>query len=244
MAIHLLCVKKTQSKMFDDLSQYPRPSVTIDCVVFGYDGEHLSVLLLNRKENPFADHWTLLGGFLKLDETFEVAAERVLSQKAGLTGLYLEQLYTFGGLDRDPRGRVLSVSYYALVNPRQIELVVGKMANDLRWYPIEALPTLGFDHNHIIEIARQRLAAKVTYQPVGFELLNEQFTVTELQDLYERILGEPLDRRNFYKKIMVSGILKSTGERRTGLKSRPAELFSFDKTRYRQLLKEGFQFKI
>ncbi|WP_428653406.1 NUDIX hydrolase [Runella sp.] len=230
--------------MNNDLSQYPRPSVTVDCVVFGYDGEHLSVLLLNRKEAPFANHWTLLGGFLNLEETFETAAERILSQKAGLTGLYLEQLYTFGGLDRDPRGRVLSVSYYALVNPHQFELVVGTMANDLRWCSIDALPALGFDHNHIIDIARRRLAAKVTYQPVGFELLNEQFTITELQDLYERILGESLDRRNFYKKIMASEILKSTGARRTGLKSRPAELFTFDKTRYEQLLTEGFHFKI
>lgn len=228
----------------DELTNYPRPSVTVDCVVFGYDGEQLSVLLLNRKDEPFADQWTLLGGFLKLDETFEVASERILSQKAGLAGLYLEQLYTFGGLERDPRGRVLSVSYYALVNPRQVELVVGQMANDLRWCSIQDLPMLGFDHNHIVEIARRRLAAKITYQPVGFELLNEQFTITELQDLYERILEEPLDRRNFYKKIMASGILKSTGERRTGLKSRPAELFSFDKTRYEQLVEEGFQFKI
>jgi 8-oxo-dGTP diphosphatase len=228
----------------DELTHYPRPSVTVDCVVFGYDGEQLSVLLLNRKDEPFADQWTLLGGFLNLDETLEVAAERVLSQKAGLAGLYLEQLYTFGGLDRDPRGRVLSVSYYALVNPRQVELVVGHMAHDLRWCSIDALPRLGFDHNHIIEIARRRLAAKVTYQPVGFELLNDQFTMTELQDLYERILGQPLDRRNFYKKISASGILKSTGERRTGLKSRPAELFAFDKIRYEQLVKEGFQFKI
>lgn len=228
----------------DELTNYPRPSVTVDCVVFGYDGEQLSVLLLNRKDEPFADQWTLLGGFLKLDETFEVASERILSQKAGLAGLYLEQLYTFGGLERDPRGRVLSVSYYALVNPRQVELVVGQMANDLRWCSIQDLPMLGFDHNHIVEIARRRLAAKITYQPVGFELLNEQFTMTELQDLYERILEEPLDRRNFYKRIMASGILKSTGERRTGLKSRPAELFAFDKTRYEQLVEEGFQFKI
>jgi 8-oxo-dGTP diphosphatase len=230
--------------MNNDLFHYPRPSVTVDCVVFGYDGEQLSVLLLNRKEAPFANQWTLLGGFLQLEETFEEATERILSHKAGLTGLYLEQLYTFGGLDRDPRGRVLSVSYYALVNPRQFELVVGQMANDLRWCSIDDLPVLGFDHNHIIEIARGRLAAKVTYQPVGFELLNEQFTMTELQDLYERILGEVLDRRNFYKKMMASGILKSTGERRTGLKSRPAELFMFDKLLYNQLVKEGFQFKI
>ncbi|MFN8345733.1 MAG: NUDIX domain-containing protein [Spirosomataceae bacterium] len=230
--------------MQNDLSQYPRPSVTIDCVVFGYASEQLSVLLLNRKEDPFANQWTLPGGFLNLEETFEVAIERILSYKAGLVGLYLEQLYTFGGLDRDPRGRVLSISYYALVNPQQFELVVGQMANDLRWCSVDDLPELGFDHHHIIEMARQRLAAKVTYQPVGFELLNEQFTMTELQDLYERILGESLDRRNFYKKIMATGILKSTGERRTGLKSRPAELFTFDKTRYEQLTEEGFQFKI
>ena len=213
--------------MSDELSIFPRPSVTIDCVVFGYDGEQLSVLLLNRRDEPFANQWTLPGGFLHLEETFEEAAQRILKDKTGIENLFLEQLYTFGGLSRDPRGRVLSVAYYALVNPVKYQLMVGQMANELRWFNWKQLPSLGFDHAQIAQLAQARLAAKIQYQPIGFELLNAQFTMSELQALHECILGETLDRRNFHKRMMASGLLRSTGERREGLKSRPAELFEF-----------------
>ncbi|WP_051397953.1 NUDIX hydrolase [Runella limosa] len=213
--------------MPDELSIYPRPSVTIDCVVFGYDGEQLSILLLNRRDEPFANQWTLPGGFLHLEETFEEAAQRILKDKTGIENLFLEQLYTFGGLSRDPRGRVLSVAYYALVNPAKYQLMVGQMANELRWFNWKQLPSLGFDHAQIAQLAQVRLAAKIHYQPIGFELLNAQFTMSELQALHECILGETLDRRNFHKRMMASGLLRSTGERREGLKSRPAELFEF-----------------
>lgn len=213
--------------MSDELSIYPRPSVTIDCVVFGYDGEQLSILLLNRRDEPFANQWTLPGGFLHLEETFEEAAQRILKDKTGIENLFLEQLYTFGSLSRDPRGRVLSVAYYALVNPAKYQLMVGQMANELRWFNWKQLPSLGFDHAQIAQLAQTRLAAKIQYQPIGFELLNAQFTMSELQALHECILGETLDRRNFHKRMMASGLLRSTGERREGLKSRPAELFEF-----------------
>lgn len=213
--------------MQDELLLYPRPSVTIDCVVFGYDGEQLSILLLNRRDEPFANQWTLPGGFLRLEETFEEAAQRILKDKTGIENLFLEQLYTFGGLSRDPRGRVLSVAYYALVNPAKYQLMVGQMANELRWFHWKLLPPLGFDHEHIAQVAQARLAAKIQYQPIGFELLNALFTMSELQALHECILGETLDRRNFHKRMMASGLLRSTGERREGLKSRPAELFEF-----------------
>lgn len=226
------------------LSAYPQPSVTIDCVIFGYDGEKLSVLLLNRKEEPYAGMWTVPGGFLYLDETLEESADRILRTKTGLGSLYLEQLFTFGRPDRDPRGRVLSVTYYALINPEHVELTTGKMANDVNWFPVSQLPALGFDHKDVLQTAIQRLQAKVTYQPVGFELLNPQFTISELQDLYECILNVRLDRRNFHKKITASGIVKPTGQKRLGEKNRAPELFEFDRERYDALVKSGFQFKI
>ena len=226
----------------DLLTDYPRPSVTVDCIVFGYDTVSLSVLLLNRRESPFEGLWTLPGGFLRLEETLEETANRVLNTKTGIVDLYLEQLYTFGGIDRDPRGRVLSVAYYTLVSPERFTLMAGSMANDVRWFSLAALPELGFDHRAVIETAIQRLRAKVTYQPIGFDLLNPQFTIGELQHLYESILQTPLDRRNFHRKMMSMSILRATGQKRKGEKNRAPELFEFDRLRYEQLFQEGFQF--
>ncbi len=228
----------------DELQDYPRPSVTIDCVVFGYDGIALSLLLINRKEAPFINMWTLPGGFLFLEETPEESARRILKSKTGLNNLYLEQLYTFGDVKRDPRGRVLSVAYYALVDPRRLELLAGIAANDVKWFESSKLPKTAFDHKEIIKVAYNRLKAKVTYQPIGFELLDKKFTLTELQFLYECILQRPIDKRNFRKRILESKVIKSTGEKRSGQKNRAPELFEFDELQYKNLVKEGFQFKI
>jgi len=228
----------------NELQKYPRPSVTIDCVVFGYDGEVVSLLLINRKEEPFKNAWTLPGGFLYMEETPEDTALRILKDKTGLTNLFLEQLYTFGNLSRDPRGRVLSVAYYTLVNPRLFKLVAGDAASDVQWFPIANIPATGFDHKEIIHAALQRLKAKVTYQPIGFELLEKKFTLTELQFLYEAILQRPIDKRNFRKRMLESKVIKATGEKRTGLKNRAPELFGFDERQYKKLVKEGYQFKI
>lgn len=226
------------------LSAYPQPSVTVDCVVFGYDGQQLSVLLLNRKEAPFQNKWTLPGGFLHVNEGLEACAERILLSKTGLRNLFMEQLATFGNVDRDPRGRVLSVGYYTLVNPRKSSLVAGEAANDVNWFPLAKLPAMGFDHKHIFTVALNRLRAKVTYQPIGFELLEKKFTLTELQLLYECILQRAIDKRNFRKRLLESGILKATGLKKTGLKNRAPELFEFNETNYKKLIKEGYQFKI
>jgi 8-oxo-dGTP diphosphatase len=226
------------------LSAYPQPSVTIDCVVFGYDGQQLSVLLLNRREEPFSNKWTLPGGFLQLQEGLETCAERILSTKTGLKNLYLEQLYTFGDVNRDPRGRVLSVGYYTLVNPRKFSLVAGEAANEVKWFGLAKLPPMGFDHKHIFTTALNRLRAKVTYQPIGFELLEKRFTLTELQLLYECILQRDIDKRNFRKRLLESDILTATGLKKTGLKNRAPELFEFNETNYRKLIREGYQFKI
>lgn len=229
----------------NELTNFPRPSVTIDCVVFGYDGQSLSLLLLSRREEPFKDMWTLPGGFLYMDETPEESAKRILKDKTGLANhLYLEQLFTFGALDRDPRGRVLSVAYYTLVDPKRFELVAGSAAKELQWFDVNKLPKTGFDHKEVIKMAISRLKAKVTYQPIGFELLEKKFTLTELQFLYECILQRSIDKRNFRKRMLESRVITATGEKRTGLKNRAPELYEFSEAEYKRLLKDGFQFKI
>lgn len=226
------------------LQTYPKPSVTIDSIVFGYHGENLSVLLIRRKEPPFDGAWTLPGGFLYLQESLANCASRILQQKTGLQGVYLEQLYTFDAIDRDPRDRVLSVAYFALVNPTRFELVAGTATEGTAWFPVDALPELGFDHKSIIDCGLQRLRAKVRYQPIGFELLDSQFTFQELHKLYETILQKTINRGNFWKKIRETSLLKPTGMKRTGVKFRSPELFEFDKTKYLELTESGFEFSI
>lgn len=228
----------------NELQNYPRPSVTIDCVVFGYDGNAISLLLIKRKDAPFINWWTLPGGFLLLEEGTDEAARRILQTKTGVANLYLEQLYTFGGVERDPRGRVLSVAYFALVDPRKFQLMAGMAANDIKWFDINKLPKTGFDHKDIIKLALNRLKSKILYQPIGFELLDKKFTLTELQFLYECILQRLIDKRNFRKRLLESKVIKTTGEKRSGEKNRAPELFQFDELQYKNLIKEGFQFKI
>jgi len=230
--------------MQDALENYPKPSVTVDCVIFGYANAALSILLLERNEQPYQGQWTLPGGFLNLDETSEQAAKRILSTKTGIENVFLEQLYTFDDLTRDPRGRVLSISYYALVNSEHYAIAAGQSARDVRWWPWEELPALGFDHGAIINKAIDRLRRKVLWQPIGFELLTTPFTMPELQHLYECILKTTFDRRNFHKRIMGLGILQHVGVRHTQERRRPADLFVFDETQYKTLLQNGLEFKI
>jgi 8-oxo-dGTP diphosphatase len=209
--------------------QYKNPSLAVDLVVFGYYEAQMFVLLLNRKEEPFKDDWTLPGAFLQMDELFQDTCSRIVKTKLGTTSLYLEQLFSFDELKRDPRGRVISVTYYALVNPKKFEMVAGKMANDVKWFPINETPKLGFDHAAILEKALQRLKSKILYYPAGFELLDELFTMTELHELYESILGITIDRRNFRRKILDSGYIINTGTKRKGLKNRHPDLYKFNK---------------
>ena len=207
---------------------YPNPSLAVDLVIFGYHNTSLNVLLLNRKEEPFKNSWTLPGAFLKPEETFLQTCERVLKTKLGLTAIYLEQLYSFDEPERDPRGRAISVSYYALINPEKFSLVAGKMANDVQWFNTSELPKLGFDHDAIFQKALERLKSKILYQPLGFELLDEEFTMTELHDLFETILDVKLDRRNFRRKIIDALYILPTGKKRQGLQNRHPDLFRFN----------------
>lgn len=209
--------------------EYKNPSLAVDLVVFGYHDNTLSVLLLNRKEEPFKDQWTLPGGFLQMEETLRDTCARILLTKLGMKEVFLEQLYTFDDLSRDPRGRVIAVGYYALINPSKFGIVAGTMANDVKWFDVKQLPVLGFDHQQIFEAALQRLRSKILYYPVGFELLDELFTITELHELYECILQTKLDRRNFRRKILDAGYIVNTGTKREGLKNRHPELYKFNK---------------
>ena len=223
---------------------YPRPALTVDCVVFGLDDEGLKVLCIERELPPFEGAWALPGGFVRVGEALEEAARRELQEETGLEKVYLEQLYTFGAPDRDPREHTVSVAWYALTNVRDHRVVAATDARDAQWFPLHALPELAFDHGHIVGVAHERLQGKVRYRPVGFELLPRRFTLTQLQHLYEVILERELDKRNFRKKVSSLDLLVDTGEREKNVPRRPARLYRFDKRKYRALEKQGFEFSI
>ncbi len=223
---------------------YPRPSLTVDCVVFGLDDEDLKVLLIQRDLPPFEGKWALPGGFVHMDETLEDSAKRELREETGLANVYLEQLYTFGDPGRDPRERVVTVAYYALVNLRGHRVQAATDARSAAWFSVDDCPKLAFDHSRIVRVALERLRGKVCYQPIGFELLPSKFTLRQLQDLYEKVLDRPLDKRNFRKKILGMGILVELDEIETDVAHRAARLYRFDKTRYDRLTKKGFNFEI
>lgn len=224
--------------------EYPRAALTVDCVVFGFDESELKVLLIERGLAPFKGRWALPGGFVRVDETVDDAARRELAEETGLSKVFLEQLYTFGSLKRDPRERVVSVAYYALVKQAEHPATGATDASDARWFPVSALPELAFDHETIFQTALERLRGKVRYEPIGFELLPQKFTLSQLQHLYETVLQTALDKRNFRKKILSMELLIPLDEQlRTGA-HRPAQLFRFDAKKYAALKKRGFHFEL
>jgi 8-oxo-dGTP diphosphatase len=224
--------------------EYPRPALTVDCVVFGLDEDELEVMLIRRGLEPFAGRWALPGGFVHIDETLEEAARRELEEETGLRKVFLEQLFTFGAVDRDPRERVVTVAYYALVKLSDHKVRAATDATDAAWFSLSDLPDLAFDHAHILEVALDRLKSKVRYQPIGFELLPRKFTLTQLQRLYEIILDRPLDKRNFRKKILGMDLLIELDEVQKDVAHRAARLYKFDDRHYRKLVKQGFSFEI
>jgi len=224
--------------------EYPRPALTVDCVVFGVDDADLKVLLIKRQLEPYKHKWALPGGFVQMDESLEDAARRELREETNITDVYLEQLYTFGGVDRDPRGRVVTVAYYALAKLSSHRVLAATDAEDVGWFAVHDLPTLAFDHEEIVEVAHERLRNKVGYAPLGFELLPKKFTLSQLQRLYEIILERSLDKRNFRKKILAMDLLIETDEIETDVAHRAARLYRFDARKYRKLAKQGFNFAI
>jgi 8-oxo-dGTP diphosphatase len=225
---------------------HPRPSVTVDCVVFGLDLEaaDLKILLIQRKKDPFAGDWAFPGGFVEEGETLEESAKRELQEETGISRLYLEQLYTFGDPGRDPRGHTVTVAYYALVKLSDHAPKAADDAKAVDWFSVSKPPKLAFDHAKILKVALERLRAKVRYQPIGFELLPAKFTLSQLQRLYEIVLERPLDKRNFRKKILGMGLLIDLEETQKDVAHRAAQLYRFDEERYRGLVAEGFNFEI
>ena len=228
--------------------EFARAALTVDVVVFafeaGVDEPALQVMLIERDVEPFAGRWALPGGFVRLGETLEEAARRELEEETGLRGLYLEQLQSFGALDRDPRERVVSVAHYALANLEGHDVRATTDARSAAWFPAEDTPELAFDHAEILRTALDRLRAKLRYRPVGFELLPEAFPLRRLQALYEGVLGRPLDKRNFRKKILAMGVLAETGATEEGVKHRAAKLYRFDRAAYERLTRGGFHFEL
>lgn len=211
--------------------KYPHPSVTTDCVIFGYDGKVLSILLVERGNDPYKGCWALPGGFMEIDETVEECARRELLEETHLNlpkANHFEQFHTFSKVDRDPRERILSVAFFALVKPEDFEVAGGDDAAQARWFNQNELPRLAFDHSEIIRLAKERLRERVRTHPIAFKLLNQKFTMPELQNLYETILGVTYDRRNFSRKVRESGFLKQEGVSTEPQANRKPLLYSLD----------------
>lgn len=219
---------------------YPHPAVTTDCVIFGYDlREGLSILLVQRGIDPFKGRWAFPGGFLRMDEDADTGARRELMEETGFEAESITQFGAFTAVDRDPRERVITIAYLALV--RKGDVQGGDDAADARWFPVTAVPPLAFDHDRILRIALERLKEQIYFRPVGFELLPEVFTMSQLQALYEAILGVRFDRRNFASKMLKLGLLQPTGQRPADAARRIPQLYRFNLQKYDDLKQGGFR---
>ncbi|MDG1333819.1 MAG: NUDIX domain-containing protein [Crocinitomicaceae bacterium] len=223
----------------------PTIRLAVDAVVFGYDPKDgISVLLIQRKYDPFKGGWAIPGGLVLENENLETAVERELEEETGVKVDYLEQLYTFGELNRDPRNRVVAVAYYGLVKKSDFHLYASTDADDAKWFNWTELPELAFDHVKILETAIERLKGKIRYEPIGFELLDDKFPFSDLHKLYEAILEVDIDRRNFKKKFLQLDILNELDEKISEGKGRPGSLFQFNSDRYFAMKKAGINFEV
>lgn len=205
--------------------EYPHPAVTVDVVIFTIRGDELKVLLVRRAADPYLGSWALPGGFVEIDEDLEQGASRKLAEETGVIGVYLEQLYTFGEPDRDPRERVITVAYYALVPSDKLRIRAATDAEAVGWFGMDELPELAFDHAEILAAARTRLVAKLDYSTIAFQFMPAKFTLSELQKVYEIILSEPVDKRNFRKRVLAFEQIEETGAKRRDGAHRPAKLY-------------------
>lgn len=212
--------------------KYPHPAMTTDCVVFGFDGKQLHILLIERGIEPFKGSWALPGGFMKIDETVEECALRELKEEAGIENIYLEQFHVFSNVHRDPRERVVTVAFVALVRKSDFRLIAGDDAARASWFEMDELPPLAFDHHDIIAMARKKLPEMMRTRPIGFRLLDEKFSMNELQRLYETVNGTTYDRRNFARKMVSTGLLRDEGISAVASHNRFPNLYSFDEESY------------
>ncbi|MBQ3780720.1 MAG: NUDIX hydrolase [Bacteroidaceae bacterium] len=219
--------------------KYPHPAVTTDCVIFGFDGQQLKVLLVERGIEPYKGHWAFPGGFLKMDETADEGALRELKEETGLETAYIEQLGAFSDVKRDPRERVITIAFYALVNITEVK--GGDDAADARWFRIDDMPLLAFDHDHILRVAQKRLKEQIHFNPIGFELLPEVFTMPQLQALYEAILEVKFDRRNFSRKLLTLGLLDMADPDQERNGTRTPVLYRFNAEKYQEMKQRGFR---
>ena len=219
--------------------EYPHPSVTTDCVIFGFDGIRLNVLLIERGVEPFKGRWALPGGFIRMDETALEGAKRELYEETGLKDAYIKQFHAYSEVNRDPRERVITIAYYALV--RISEVKGGDDAAKAQWFPLDNVPTLAFDHAKILHEATIGLRRQIHFEPVGFELLPEKFTMTQLLHLYEAILNIKFDRRNFSNKMLKLGILIQLEETRILPNKKVAFLYEFNRESYDEMKEKGFR---
>lgn len=207
--------------------RFKRPSVAVDVLIFTVSGKKLKIILVKRGVDPFRGIWALPGGFVGIDESLETAAKRELMQETGVQDIYLEQLYTFGDPDRDPRERVITAAYFALIPSERIKLHATTDVTDAAWFSVDDLPKLAFDHKKIINLGIERLKSKIGYSNIVYGLLPNKFRLSELQGVYEVILGQVLDKRNFRKRMLSLGLLKTTGEKEIEGAHRPAMLYQF-----------------
>lgn len=228
--------------MKKDYSQYIKHLIAVDCIIFGFDGENLNLLLVKRNFEPKKGEWSLVGGFVNAEETLDDSANRVLTSLTGLENIYLEQLKCYSELEREPTARIISVSYYALISTDENIQINEKYS--AKWFDLKEFPNLIFDHNKMVQNAVTRLRYRASTQPIGFELLPEKFTMKDLQSLYEAIFDEKYDKRNFISKINSMDILVKTDEKDMTSSRKGSFLYRFDKEKYHKKLSQGYLFKI
>jgi 8-oxo-dGTP diphosphatase len=227
-----------------DLSSYKSHQkilVAVDCIIFGFDGSQLKALLIKRGFEPEKGKWSLMGGFVGKDENADEAAIRVLYQLTGMRNIYMEQLYTFSDTNRDAAGRVISIAYFALINIEDYSEQL-QLEHEAKWFPLNKIPPLIFDHKKMVAKAKELLKQKVSNHPIGFELLPPKFTLPQLQSLYEAIYETPLDKRNFTKKMLSLGILNKLDEKEKESSRKGAFYYVFDSVKYAKLRSNGVKF--
>jgi 8-oxo-dGTP diphosphatase len=220
--------------------EYPRPALTVDCVIFGFDGKSLRILLIERGLEPYKGSWALPGGFVRMDETVEEAAIRELQEETNVKGVYLSQLSVFSEVERDPRGRVITVAFYALVKPSDHDVIGGDDAASAQWFSLDDYPIPVFDHEQIIKAAYSQLQRNFRAGSVGLEMFEDKFSISQLYTLHSLVTQKDIDRRNFYKKMISFDFIEPTNEKMSDTPHKPSQLFSIDRTVYDSEIKESF----